>query len=140
MTVSNFKAKWTKWLIYIFWGVLSVFALSLVGLFGVDMLSQTQAGTGAVADTAGGVDFQQYICGSILGSANTLIGILAVVMMVIAGVTYATSMGGGGTSNAKEMMMAAITGVIFFFIGTYLMGGCGENSGWLYDFLPKWFG
>src|SRR5680860_1382439 len=114
MTVSNFKMKWTKWLLFLFWGALSVFALSLVAFFGVDMLTQTQAGTGAVANASVGMDFTDYICGPVWLGASTIIGILAVVMMILAGVTYATSMGGSGTSNAKEMMMAAVTGVAFY--------------------------
>jgi len=135
MAKTSSKTLWSKWLLYIFWGLLSVFALGLMGMFGADMLTQTQAGTSAVADTAQGMDFQAYICGPIVKYATDIIAILAVLMLIVAGITYATSMGGSGTSNAKEMMIAAITGVAFFFIAKILIGDCGDGGGWLLDLL-----
>ncbi|RLC37819.1 hypothetical protein DRH29_00155 [candidate division Kazan bacterium] len=143
MAKTNLKILWSKWLLYIFWGVLSVFALSLVGMFGADMLTQTQADTGTTisSDMAHGRDFSSYICGPVMGAATGIIGVLAILMLVVAGITYATSMGGSGASNAKEMIMAAITGVAFFLIArSLIVGNCGGDGGLLQHILNQTLG
>lgn len=135
MTKTGSKTWWSKLLLYLFWGVLSVFALSLMGMFGADMLAQTQASTGVSGSMYGG-DFKDYICGPVMDGATWIIAALSVMMLIFAGITYATSMGGSGTSNAKEMIIAAITGVAFFFIARLLIGKCGDGGGWLQSFFP----
>ncbi|MFH1088442.1 MAG: hypothetical protein V1719_01210 [Patescibacteria group bacterium] len=51
-----------------------------------------------------------------------LVGVLAVVVIVVAGIVYAFDLGGGKQSGlAKEMIISAISGVILFILAHWLI-------------------
>ncbi len=110
-----------------YWTVLILAGIVVVAQF-------ASANSGALSSTTS-MTFSQYICG-VADFAGPVIAILAVLTIVIAGFTYATSMGGGGSkeglggvSTAKEMIVAALTGLLLLGMSSFLIGPCGEGGG-----------
>lgn len=133
--MKNKRAKfwWTKPWLYGFWVVLTGFALLLVAKLGTQFLPPSQA---AEVDTSGGIGFDAYLCSGI-GYIHGLIIALAVLTVIIAGVTYMTSEGNKeGISTAKSMITAAITGILLFAFGQFLLGSCGTGAG---GFITRFF-
>ncbi len=98
------------------------------------------ADTGAVASTTS-MTFNEYVC-IVAGYAYGVITALAVLMIIVAGVTYATSMGGsggkdglGGISTAKEMIVAALTGLLLLGMSSFFVGSCGVPGGGFFQTL-----
>jgi len=57
------------------------------------------------------------------GQLGILVGLIAVVMVIIAGIVYAFDLGGGKQIGlAKEMIISAISGVILFMLAAWLLG------------------
>ncbi|MFA5009827.1 MAG: hypothetical protein WC553_01170 [Patescibacteria group bacterium] len=122
---NNHKLGWAKWLIKIYWG-----AVGLVGLVYVSqasgLLAAVLAATGDNASsTTTSLTFGQYVCTAIdLGS--TVLVTLAVLMVIAAGIIYATSMGASGgelsVGLSKQMIVAALTGLLLYMIGGWLIG------------------
>ena len=105
--------------------------------------------TGATQNAGGGVGFDVYVCNILLPAAGYLVGALTVLMIVLAGVMYATSQGSGSgdlsIGSAKQMIMAALTGALLYMMGYFLLGDCGiggngggsETRGVIQYFLNK---
>ena len=54
---------------------------------------------------------------------GTIIGLLAVFMIIVAGVIYIFDLGGGKQIGlAKEMIVSAISGLLLFIIASFLLG------------------
>lgn len=106
-------------------GLLGVFALTVIITSALGD-SQTFAATG---DFGG---FNAYIC-ALRGLIGAVIGGLAVLMIIIAGIMYALSSGNdkGNLSmgTAKNMILSAITGVVFYMLSDALLGACGTKGG-----------
>ncbi len=82
--------------------------------------------------------FNSQIC-AMVTTAGRIVGGLALLMVMSAGIMYALS-GGEGKGDlsigaAKGMITSAITGVILYLMGSLLLGKCGEYSGGL---LRQW--
>ena len=57
------------------------------------------------------------------GQLGWLVGLLAVVMVIIAGIVYIFDLGGGKQIGvAKEMIISAISGVVLFMLAAWLLG------------------
>lgn len=93
-------------------------------------------------DTGGNFgQFNAYVCRLRL-LIGTLIGAIAVVMIVMAGIIYATSglsgKGAASISTAKTMITSAITGVVFYMLSNVLLGNCASGvSGGLFGEIFK---
>ncbi|KKW25510.1 MAG: hypothetical protein VE99_C0001G0147 [candidate division Kazan bacterium GW2011_GWC1_52_13] len=128
MAKHKTKSWWVKPWLYGFWAVLSAFALMLIAQFGSQVLP---AGQAATADTSAGIGFEAYLC-SAISYANFLVGMLAALTVIIAGITYATSAGGKeGIKTSKDMIIAAVAGVALYAMGHLLLGACGTGTGGL---------
>lgn len=101
----------------------------LLGLFAVTVILAMATGdTQTFAATGGGFTaFNAYIC-RLRGLIGIIIGGLAVVTIIIAGVMYALSSGNdkGNISigTAKTMIMSAVTGIVFYMLSDMLLGSC----------------
>ncbi len=100
----------------------------LMGIFAV-LLVATLAGTevmGTQAATPGGAfgTFNAQIC-VIVNYIGTIIGTLATLTIVIAGIMYSLSQGNskGGLSidTAKNMIVSALSGVALYILGSFLL-------------------
>lgn len=118
-----------------YWTVLVIAGLTFVLRF-------ASADTNAVSSTTS-MTFNEYVCG-VAGYASGTIAALAVLTIVIAGVTYATSMGGGGSkeglggiSAAKEMIVAALTGLLLIAMSTFFVGQCGVGGGFFQNLFSR---
>lgn len=120
------KYFWAKVGLYAFWSVLGVLAIIIITAYGASlMVAGAQTGAGQVTDNT----FAGVVCG-FYGYAGVLVGGLAVLMVMTAGIVYATSQGQGsgetGIGLAKSMITAAITGVLLYMLGNWLLGSpCG---------------
>ena len=85
--------------------------------------SQASTGPGEV------VDLQAWVQGW-SGQLGILVGLIAVVMVIIAGIVYAFDLGGGKQIGlAKEMIISAISGVILFMLASWLLNEIGGENG-----------
>jgi len=126
MAKKKSKYRLMKVGLYAFWGILGVLALTIIAAYGTSFLG-AEAATGA--PSAGADTFAGTVCG-FYSYAGFLVGGLAVLMVMAAGIVYATSQGqSGGDSGiglAKNMIVAAITGVLLYMLGNFLLGSpCG---------------
>ncbi len=131
------KYFWAKLGLYAFWGILGVLAITIVAAYGSSFFSGAEAAD-VVDPTAA---FSGTIC-AVYNYAGFLIGGLAVLMIMIAGVIYATSQGEGsgetGIGLAKSMITAVITGVLLYIIGLWLLGPpCGTGQGLIGNILNQ---
>ena len=82
--------------------------------------------------------FNAQVC-TIVQTAGTVVGALAVIMVMAAGIMYALSGGDAkgdlSIGTAKNMIVSAITGVLLYLMGSVLLGNCGDYSGGL---LRQW--
>jgi len=113
----------------------------LLGVFGVAMLTSMSGiiSSSSAAPTSAGGNFNQfnsYIC-SLVSVLGAIIGGLAVIMVIAAGILYAASGGNekGDLSMgaAKNMIVSAITGVTLYLLAGTLLGPCtatGTNYGY----------
>jgi hypothetical protein len=152
-TKTNFtKGAWVKTLFIVYWT--SFVFLGFFTLIGVGSKFQasdaanpnaspditTNIGN-ATTNASGGVGFDVYVCDILLPAAGYLVGALTVLMIVLAGVIYATSQGSGSgelsIGTSKQMILAALTGALLYVMGTVLLGNCGigESSGLIERFL-----
>lgn len=149
MSNKSVKSKhtWARFGLYGFWALIGVMAISLLTVYGVELLSvgaQTIDSPDFVGPLQEGSQYGALVCSLYLG-AGQLIGILMVLMFVGAGIIYATSQGesGGeasGITLAKSMMIAAITGALLYALGLVILGTpCSDHpgGGWLQDLLVK---
>jgi len=64
------------------------------------------------------------------GDLGILVGLIAVIMVIIAGIVYAFDLGGGKQIGlAKEMIISAISGVILFMLASWLLNEIGGENG-----------
>ena len=136
MAKKKSKYRLMKVGLYAFWGILGVLALIIIAAYGADIIG-VEASVGD-SPTAG---FSGIICRT-YKYAGFIVGGLAVLMVSIAGIVYATSQGEGsgetGIGLAKSMITAAITGVLLYMIGLWLIGGpCTTGKGLVDDILDK---
>ncbi len=131
------KLGWVGWLLKGYWAVLVV-----SGLFIVLQLASANPNPNAVSSTTS-MTFNDYVCGAV-GYAGAVIGALAVLMIMLAGVVYATSMGSsggkeglGGISAAKEMIVAALTGILLIIMAPFFVGECGRGGGFFQDIFSR---
>lgn len=93
---------------WIFWGLILIFVV--VGIIQLSLAS----GSGEPATLDELISYPRI---------GELVSIVAVVMVIIAGIVYAFDLGGGRQIGvAKEMLTAAIGGVLLFMIGSWLLG------------------
>jgi hypothetical protein len=152
MTKTAKKTKQLSWLkvgIAAYWIVVALFVLIALTGYGLDLAGVSAAtNPNAVADTAGGVGFDVYVCNILLPAAGTLIGALTVLMIIAAGIVYATSQGAGSgdlsIGTAKQMIMAALTGALLYILGTFLLGKCdigaAGGGGFIQNFIKGFRG
>jgi len=101
----------SKW---VFWGLILVFVLA--GIMQLVLAANGGPGQPATLET--------LVSSQLLG---TLVGIIAVVMVIIAGIVYAFDLGGGKQIGvAKEMLTAAIGGVLLFMFASWLLLNIGK--------------
>lgn len=131
------KLSWTRWWIRGYWTVLVLAGLAFV-------LQFVSANPNAVSSTTS-MTFNEYVCG-VASYASSAIATLAILTIVIAGVTYATSMGGsgskeglGGISTAKEMIVAALTGLLLIAMSSFFVGECGVGGGFFHNLFGRYF-
>ena len=121
---------WYKYLLIVFAFLVFAYAGSVV--------TATMAATGAPAGQSEFRTFNDTVC-NLVKSAGTVVGGLAVIMVMAAGIMYAMSGGSGkgamSIDSAKTMITSAITGVILYVMGSLLLGTCGEYNGGL---LRQW--
>ena len=68
---------------------------------------------------------------------STLIGVLALLMIVIGGIMYATSAGNPKqTSVARDIIMSAISGVVLYILSAMLLGGSATEQGIIGKLFP----
>lgn len=96
--------------------------MELVKFFAKSISDQTKA----AANDAGTGDTLEAGIGNLVQSAFVVIGIIAVVVVILGGVNYSTSMGDPGkTKKAKDMILYGIIGlivaVIAFAITTFVI-------------------
>ncbi|MFH0912583.1 MAG: hypothetical protein V1807_02925 [Patescibacteria group bacterium] len=78
-----------------------------------------------VSWAAGGAisSLEDYIGTSIYAWVGSLVAVIAVVMIIAAGVVYAFDLGGGKQIGlAKDMIISTISGLILFMIASWLLG------------------
>ncbi|MFH0905253.1 MAG: hypothetical protein V1826_00830 [bacterium] len=137
---------WAKTFLYIFWALVTVLALTTATAlgWGVVKTHAAQFGLGDIGITDPGASnvppFEEYLC-NVIYYAGSTVGILAVIMIVLAGIMYAASTGGttefGSVTVAKEMIIAALTGAALYMLGAALLGPCGGSAtgGWIRQLL-----
>lgn len=71
---------------------------------------------------AAGGDLEEWVT-NWSSQLGWLVGLLAVVMVIIAGIVYIFDLGGGKQIGvAKEMIISAISGVLLFMLAAWLLG------------------
>lgn len=102
-----------------------------LGLFTVVMFAAagTGLGTFAAEPTGDFSKFNAYVC-AVVSTMGTIVGGLAIVMIIAAGIMYALSAGSdkGAVSigSAKSMITSALAGTALFLMGGVLFGECGS--------------
>ena len=96
--------------------------LVMFSLVVVDVVVNLISTKSSFAQPADGSNLEQQIANIFSTSLPILVGVLAVVVIIVAGVVYAFDLGGGKQSGvAKEMIIAAISGVILFMLARWLL-------------------
>ena len=137
---SKSKYKWMSVGLYGFWVLLGLYAVILIAQYGASAgIGPADAATGDGA----GSKFTALVC-ALYSQASYLIGALAVLMIVAAGIVYATSQGqsGGeasGIGMAKSMIIAALSGVALYLFGYLLLGTCGAGAGGVLSDIVNFF-
>lgn len=116
----------------------------ILGLFSVSFLaglSGTISSSFAGSTTEAFGSFNTYVC-TIVKISGTVVGGLAVIMVIAAGIMYAASGGNDkgdlSMGTAKSMITSALSGVALYLLGGALLGACG--SGGYGDMFGKYFG
>ncbi len=111
--------KWAR-ITQIVWLIL--IGIAIVLMITNQSLSFAQdSGTGANSNA-----FQDLLDG-LMPELGIFVGLLAVVMVIIAGIVYAFDLGGGKQIGvAKDMIISAISGVILFMLASWLLGEINE--------------
>ena len=119
--------NWSAWFAIVtqaYKYLLGIFVV-LIAANGTGLITASCADPGQQAVDAGG--FQATVC-QIFGLMGQIVGGLAVIMIIVAGITYAasggTDKGNVGIGSAKNMLMSAITGVVLFLLGGLIVGDC----------------
>ena len=104
--------------------------LTMISLVAVDIAVTIIRNNPSFAQPSGttppSIDVVETIA-TTFGSLGTLVGILAVVVIVVAGIIYAFDLGGGKQSGlAKEMIISAISGVILYMLSRWLLTELGS--------------
>lgn len=103
--------------------------LTMIGLVVVDIATNILRHNPSLAEDAPAADpvADTDLAGPILeiftkANLGALVGVLAVVVIIVAGIVYAFDLGGGKQSGlAKEMIISAISGVILFMLSRWLL-------------------
>jgi type IV secretory pathway VirB2 component (pilin) len=104
----------------------------LLGFFSVAFLAGlTSSVSSSFAATEGFGSFNAYVC-SIVTVTGQIVGGLAVVMIIAAGIMYAASGGNDkgdlSVSSAKSMITSALSGIALYLLGGALLGQCGGSG------------
>jgi len=110
-----------KWTFFIF----LVLALIFVVYSGITMAA---SGTGT--------ELYEWVS-NVRRMVSTLIGALALVMIVVGGIMYATSAGNPNQiKTAKEYIISAISGVVLYILSAVLLGGSATEQGIIGKLFP----
>jgi len=121
----------------VYWASVAVFGFfALIGVgsqFDGSNASPPPTGSSTtLSDTSGGQGFDVYVCNVLLPDAGYLVGALTMLMLVLAGVVYATSQGASSgdlsIGESKKMIVAALTGALLYVMGYKLLGSCGIGT------------
>ncbi|MBU1092756.1 hypothetical protein KJ836_03775 [Patescibacteria group bacterium] len=99
------------------WVKLTILILVVADVINLIYTKQSFAQTTVIPDFAGQINdiFSEWM--------PMLVGALAVVVIIVAGIVYAFDLGGGKQAGiAKEMIISAISGVILFILARWLLG------------------
>lgn len=102
----------------------------ILGLFAIFMIAGLGSGMGVFAAEAGDFGaFNGFVCSMVLAIGG-IVGGLAVIMIIAAGIMYALSggsdKGAASISGAKTMITSALAGSALFLMGGLLFGECGQ--------------
>lgn len=110
-----------KWAFFIFLAL----ALIFVVYSGITM-----------AATGTGTELYSWVS-DLRNKVSTLIGALALAMIIVGGIMYATSAGSPAQiKTAKEIVISAISGVVLYILSTVLLGGSATQQGIIGKLFP----
>lgn len=101
--------------------------IGLVIVLGIINHISLAAGPGEAADTAKAL--KDWVS-ELFTASEYLVSVVAVVMIIIAGIVYALDLGGGKQIGlAKDMIISTISGVILFMLASWLLAEIGGPEG-----------
>jgi len=123
---QNIK-KWATIAKFVLFGLLLLFIIMVL------ISASLAAGSGGVE----GVAFPDLII-YLRTAVSYLIGLLAVIMVIVGGIVYATSEGSPDKmKSGREYIMSAITGVLLYALSSYILGqNLGIDEGIISRFFP----
>ena len=116
---------WLRILQYLFWGLLLIFLI----------IAFIDPSSAATTPGAGSTTFNDLMM-VLQGTVGGIIGLLAVFMVIVGGIVYATSQGSSGQMGlGKEIIVSAIGGLLLFMFALWFLGG-NLGGGIISKFFP----